>query len=264
MINKQEFLRQVGDSMEGSHEVIEGMVQRLVQTIIEVDARNEGLADKLRASNEEAAGLRELRRSAQELAGAHRECMHRVIMPSPLVPHMNNLFAALAEAPPDQYRHMHHDLVWALERLAEQTDECDDRILRIADRFNFPVMIPVRIKVDELLVAMDFGFDEDVDVEPELESAFEIAFPDAEPDGMTAKNLEKLQDLSECLPDATFNELLLAGGLFSRLMPAMKGLPDEAQVGLAILPDGHASISVDLNDIPPDWTQDWIGVRPGR
>lgn len=253
MIDKQEFLRQVGDSMEGSHEVIEGMVQRLVQTIIEVDARNEGLADKLRASNEEAAGLRELRRSAQELAGAHRECMHRVIVPSPLVPHMNNLFAALAEAPPDQYRHMHHDLVWALERLAEQTDDLDHRIRRIADRFNFPVLIPVR--------ESEPGCD---DVEPELESAFEIAFPDAEPDGMTAENLEKLQDLSEWLPDATFNELLLAGGLFSRLMPAMEGLPDEAQVGLAILPDGHASIRVDLNDIPPDWTQDWIGVRPGR
>ena len=140
---RERFLSSAMAAMGESTGLIEEVAEVLGNTIEELDERNQGLAEKLRKANEEAAGLRELRRSAEELRDAYRECRQRVIVPSPLVHHMNVLFAALAEGPSIEDQHLQRDLVWALERLAENSDEHTARIKIIADRFHLPVKLPI-------------------------------------------------------------------------------------------------------------------------
>ena len=139
---REKFLSGAMAAMGESTALIEDVAEVLGDTIEELDERNQGLAEKLRKANEEAAGLRELRRSAEELRDAYRRAMDMVTGPA-LLPEIHGVFAALAEAPSIEDQHLQRDLVWALERLAENSTEHTARIRIIADRFHLPVKLPI-------------------------------------------------------------------------------------------------------------------------
>lgn len=119
--------------------VLDTLIDGLLDTIDEIDKRNQALAAKLRGANEEAAGLRDLKRAVNEL-----ERSWFTKGPAGSYDSVHEVFRVAREAPTIDPIHMQRDLSWALENLVFLGDpDVDARIRVIADRFNLSVLWPI-------------------------------------------------------------------------------------------------------------------------